>query len=95
MVRKTFQDYWSDPEFRKKVKEHGKKKVTCGCGVETTKRNLSHHKQTKTHRDWIHKNEQHAIGKSFRPILEATVHMPFENPYRNLSYLQGSSYYPS
>lgn len=30
-----------------------KKRVVCGCGVETTKRNLSHHRKTKRHTKWL------------------------------------------
>jgi len=53
---KNFKEYYQDPEFRKKLLEYKNTRITCECGSETTKANMSHHKQTAKHTKWISQN---------------------------------------
>ena len=49
-------DYYADPAFREKVREYKNEKITCKCGVKTSRANLSHHKQTFKHKKWMEEN---------------------------------------
>lgn len=46
---KTFKEYYSDPEYKKKHLEQQAEKIICDCGVTIAKYNLSRHKKTQKH----------------------------------------------
>lgn len=48
--------YYNDPAFRNKIKEYQNEKVKCKCGVQVSRANLSHHKQTLKHKKWMEEN---------------------------------------
>ena len=49
MPEKTFKERYSDPEFKKRYMVKVLTKVTCPCGVTTSRCNMSCHKKSKTH----------------------------------------------
>ena len=40
-------------EYRKKNKQQGKERITCECGSKFQRYNLSKHKKTKKHINWL------------------------------------------
>ncbi len=46
---KPFKEYCKDPEFREKHLKHIKEKITCECGFETSRCNLTTHKKKGSH----------------------------------------------
>lgn len=46
---KPFKEYYKDPEFREKHLKHIKEKITCECGFETSRCNLTTHKKKGSH----------------------------------------------
>lgn len=54
--KNMLKDYYADPAFREKVREYKNEKITCKCGVKTSRANLSHHKQTFKHKKWMEEN---------------------------------------
>lgn len=53
---KTFKFYYDQPEYRERHKEYILTKVECGCGTITARCNMSHHRKTKKHQNWINEN---------------------------------------
>ena len=46
---KAFKEYYKDPVFREKHLKHIKEKITCECGFETSRCNLTTHKKKASH----------------------------------------------
>lgn len=58
-TRKTFTDYYNDPDYKKKHKEYLMQKVQCECGCTYIRSNASHHKGTQKHKMIVALLEQH------------------------------------
>jgi hypothetical protein len=76
---KTFKDYYhNNEEFRKKHLDKMSEKITCCCGFETARCNLSRHMRSRTHLknignlDEINrlKKEEQKIKKEINVLLE-------------------------
>jgi hypothetical protein len=60
-TKKTFKNYYKDPDFRAKHLHYIKQKVDCECGATVSRNNMSHHKQTKKHQNICKVNERSKI----------------------------------
>lgn len=50
LAKKTFVDYYRDPEYKERHLKYMKKKVLCECcGVYVARNNMCHHRKTKKH----------------------------------------------
>lgn len=47
--KKTFKEYYADPEYKKKHLAHMLEKVTCECGQVSSRNNMPKHKKTSKH----------------------------------------------
>ena len=47
--KKTFKEYYADPEFKKKHLEKYRQKITCECGAIVGAYNMTKHKKTNKH----------------------------------------------
>ena len=47
---KTFKDYYADPEFKRKHLERMREKVSCPCGMVTSRSNRAKHQKTEKHK---------------------------------------------
>lgn len=68
--RKTFKDYYSDPEYKQRHKEYLMQKVQCECGCTYLRSNSSHHKQTQKHKMIILVLLHHA-NSNIKPEINA------------------------
>ena len=51
-IRKTFKDYYEDPEYRQKHLEYIGQKIDCACGAIVSRSNMGHHRHSKKHQNW-------------------------------------------
>lgn len=49
MPRKTFKEYYADPEFRERHLRYIKEKLPCTCGKLVSRANMHKHKLTNIH----------------------------------------------
>lgn len=47
--KKTFSEYYADPEFKRKHLERLRELVDCECGAHVTRSNMSRHKKSPRH----------------------------------------------
>ena len=64
-MSKTFKQYYDEnPEFRKRHLKKLGEKVTCECGVVSSRNNLTRHKKSK-----VHENRMCEMKKNRRDII--------------------------
>lgn len=66
---KTFKEYYTDPEFRKKHLEYVSARIECECGFETSRNNLSKHRQSHLHTNRLKSKTEEA--KSVNELIKA------------------------
>ena len=47
--KKTFKEYYADPEFRQKHLDFLAEKITCECGFVTARSNIYRHRKSHIH----------------------------------------------
>ena len=48
-IKKSFKEYYNDPEYRKKHLAKVNEKIKCECGQDCSRGNLAAHKKTSRH----------------------------------------------
>ena len=60
-IRKTFKDYYQDPDYRAKHQAYMQTKVLCKeCGTLTARANMAHHRKSKKHHYMVKLNRDNA-----------------------------------
>jgi hypothetical protein len=61
--------YHEDPEYRRKHLEYISEKITCECGITTTRGNLSHHRGTNKHKTWIREQKDNQLSDTIQNLF--------------------------
>lgn len=70
--KKSFKDYYGNPDFKNKHLQYIKEKVLCECGKLISRSNLSTHKKSKIHTKRLNENNPE-LKKTLDEIKQAYI----------------------
>ena len=71
---KSFKEYYTNPEFKKKHLEYINARVKCECGASIVRCGLARHKRTITHKRGMEATNPELTEELEKKIMEKLIH---------------------